>query len=152
VFGARAGRGDGGGNGSERVAPLREEMQKAMEDGAGIYRDQAGLERAAGRIAELRERYARVALDDRSLTFNTELPAYLELGCMLEVAESIIHSGLGRRESRGAHQRRDFPERDDERYLAHSLAYRGEQGGPPRIELLPVTVTRWPPGERVYGR
>jgi len=148
--------GDGGGNGAERVAPLREAMQKTMEEGAGIYRDQAGLEHAAGRIAELRERYGRVALDDRSLTFNTELPAYLELGCMLDVAETVIHSGLERRESRGAHQRRDFPERDDERYLAHSLAFRSEGGdaggGAPRIELQPVTITRWPPGERVYGR
>jgi fumarate reductase flavoprotein subunit len=140
----------------ERIATLREAMQKTMEDGAGIYRDQAGLERAAGRIAELRERYARVALDDRSLTFNTEVTAYLELGYMLDVAETIIHSALARRESRGAHQRRDHPERDDERYLAHSLAFRSEGGdaggGAPRIELLPVTITRWPPGERVYGR
>ena len=145
---------EGGGRreGAERVAPIREAMQKTMEEGAGIYRDQAGLERAAGEIAELRQRYGRVALDDRSLTFNTELPAYLELGCMLDVAEAIIHSGLAREESRGAHQRRDFPERDDERYLAHSLAFRDPDGGAPRIELLPVTITRWPPGERVYGR
>jgi fumarate reductase flavoprotein subunit len=75
---------------------------------------------------------------------------------MLDVAETIIHSALARRESRGAHQRRDHPERDDERYLAHSLAFRSEGGdaggGAPRIELLPVTITRWPPGERVYGR
>ena len=77
---------------------------------------------------------------------------------MLELAEAIIHSGLERKESRGAHQRTDYPERDDEKYLAHSLAYRTAEGGrksgdgAPRIEHLPVTITRWPPGERVYGR
>ncbi len=137
--------------GGERVADLREEMQQAMEDGAGIYRDGAGLAKAAARVAELKARFAEVALDDRSFTFNTELTAALELECMLDVAESIVHSGLARRESRGAHQRTDHPERDDGAFLAHSLAYR-DGDGPPRIELLPVTITRWPPGERVYGR
>jgi fumarate reductase flavoprotein subunit len=126
-------------------------MQQAMEAGAGIYRDEAGLQAAAARIAELRARFADVALDDTSHTFNTELTACLELEFMLDVAEAIIHSGRQRRESRGAHQRTDHPERDDRRYLAHSLARRRE-GGPPAIEYRPVTVTRWPPGERVYGR
>jgi fumarate reductase flavoprotein subunit len=138
-------------DGSERVATVREEMQQAMETGVGIYRDRAGLEKAADRLGELRERFERVTLDDRSLTFNTELVSALELGNMLDVAESVVHSALERRESRGAHQRTDHPERNDEDYLAHSLAYRSESGRP-RIELLPVTVTRWPPGERVYGR
>jgi fumarate reductase flavoprotein subunit len=138
-------------DGSERVATVREEMQQAMETGVGIYRDRAGLEKAADRLGELRERFERVALDDRSLTFNTELVSALELGNMLDVAESVVHSALERRESRGAHQRTDHPERNDEDYLTHSLAYRSESGRP-RIELLPVTVTRWPPGERVYGR
>ncbi len=70
---------------------------------------------------------------------------------MLELAEAIVHSALARRESRGAHQRSDHSERDDQEYLAHSMAYR-VAGGTPRIEYLPVTITRWPPGERVYGR
>jgi fumarate reductase flavoprotein subunit len=138
--------------GGERIATLRGEMQRAMEAGAGIYRERAGLERAAARIAELRGRFSRVALDDSSLTFNTELTAYLELEGMLDVAEAIIHACLAREESRGAHQRRDHPRRDDGRYLAHSLAARGHGGGPPRVDWLPVTITRWPPGERVYGR
>ena len=126
-------------------------MQRAMEDGAGIYRDRARLTSAAARVAEARERLPEVRLDDPSLTFNTELVSVLELGFMLDVAEAIVHSALHRTESRGAHQRTDFPRRDDQRFLAHSLAYRNE-GGPPRIELLPVTITRWPPAERVYGR
>jgi len=137
--------------GSERVAALRREMQGALEAGAGIYRDAAGLEASAAKIQELRERFAGVALDDHSLTFNTELTACLELENMLELASAIIESGLERRESRGAHQRTDHPERDDERYLSHSLAYR-EGEARPRIELLPVSVTRWPPGQRTYGR
>ena len=122
-----------------------------MEEQAGIYRDASGLRAGVERIAGLKDRIYGVALDDRSLTFNTELVAYLELENLLDVAEAILHSGLHREESRGAHQRTDFPERDDDRFLAHSLAYR--QGGDgPRIELLPVTLTRWPPAERVYGR
>ena len=122
-----------------------------MEQGAGIYRDRAGLEAAAGRIQALKERYAGVSLDDHSLTFNTELIAALELGNLLDVAEAIIQSALERTESRGAHQRTDYPDRDDERFLAHSLAYR-RSDGPPRIDYRPVSITRWPPGERVYGR
>ncbi len=137
--------------GGERVAVLRTELQETMEKGAGIYRDRAGLSAAAAKLEELKARFREVALTDRSHTFNTELVAYLELENLLDVAEAILHSGLERRESRGAHQRTDHPERDDERFLAHSLAYRAA-GGVPRIEYLPVTVTRWPPGERVYGR
>jgi fumarate reductase flavoprotein subunit len=139
------------GGGGERVAALRRELQKAMEEGAGIYRDRAGLERAAAAVAALRERFAGVALDDPSLTFNTELAAWLELDCLLDVGEAIVASALARRESRGAHQRSDHPARDDGRYLAHTLARR-RAGGPPAIDFQPVAITRWPPGERVYGR
>jgi fumarate reductase flavoprotein subunit len=137
--------------GGERVAVLRTEMQQTLEKGAGIYRDEPGLSASAAKIGELRERCGAVWLDDRSLTFNTELISFLELANMLDVAEAIVHSGRERRESRGAHQRTDHPRRDDERYLSHSLAYR-QEGGAPRIAYLPVTITRWPPGERVYGR
>jgi len=137
--------------GGERVSVLRTEMQQAMESGAGIYRDESGLRKSADKIQELQDRFKNVSLDDRSRTFNTELVACLELSNMLDLAGAIIQSGLQRRESRGAHQRTDHPERDDANLLAHSLAFRTETG-PPRIEHLPVTITRWPPGERVYGR
>jgi fumarate reductase flavoprotein subunit len=79
------------------------------------------------------------------------LTSALELGFMLEVAEAIVQCAGQRRESRGAHQRTDFPQRDDEKFLAHSLVFRNEDGTS-RVEYLPVTITRWPPGERVYGR
>ncbi len=137
--------------GGERLADLRAEMHRSMEGGAGIYRDAAGLGASAAKIRELQERGRRLALDDASLAFNTELPAALELSYMLDVAEAIILSALRRTESRGSHQRTDHPGRDDARFLAHTLAFRAEDG-PPRIEYLPVTLTRWPPGERVYGR
>jgi fumarate reductase flavoprotein subunit len=137
--------------GGERIATIRTELQGAMEDGAGIYRDRAGLLAAAERMAELRARLAHASLDDVSLTFNTELTGYLELENLMDVAEAILHSALHREESRGAHQRTDFPERDDDRWLAHSLALR-QPDGEPRVELLPVSITRWPPGQRVYGR
>jgi fumarate reductase flavoprotein subunit len=137
--------------GRERISTLRSEMQKTMEECAGIYRHGPALEQAAGQMRRLQERVRDLALDDRSLTFNTELVAALELSCMLDVAETMIHSALARRESRGAHQRTDHPARDDAKYLAHSLAYCGQDGAP-RIEYQPVTITRWPPGKRVYGK
>jgi fumarate reductase flavoprotein subunit len=136
--------------GSERLAALREEMQNTMEQSAGIYRSGDSLARAADRLLGLQERFRDVALQDHSRTFNTELTAALELSFMLDVAEAIVHCALRREESRGAHQRTDFPARDDQRFLAHSLASRNGDGSC-RVEYLPVTITRWPPGERVYG-
>jgi fumarate reductase flavoprotein subunit len=137
--------------GSERLAVLREEMQKTMEQSAGIYRSGEALARAAGALRRLQERLGNVALQDHSRTFNTELIAALELSFMLDVAEAIVSSALRREESRGAHQRTDFPARDDQHYLAHSLAHRNPDGSC-RVEYRPVTITRWPPGERVYGK
>ncbi|MFZ0591334.1 MAG: hypothetical protein WAM39_12695, partial [Bryobacteraceae bacterium] len=139
------------GGGRERISTLREEMQVTMEQGAGIYRGGDSLTRASDKLNELRERFDSIALDDRSHVFNTELVSALELSFMLDVAETITHSALRRTESRGAHQRTDFPARNDEKFLAHSLAYQRNEG-PPKMEYLPVTITRWAPGERVYGR
>jgi len=135
----------------ERIATLRSEMQKTMEESAGIYRTGTVLQEAAQSLRKLQDRFHDIALDDRSYTFNTELTAALELSYMLDVAEAIVQSALQRRESRGSHQRTDYPRRDDTQYLTHSLACRTEDG-PPRIEYLPVTITRWPPGQRVYGK
>ncbi|TDD29828.1 fumarate reductase (quinol) flavoprotein subunit [Kribbella turkmenica] len=137
--------------GHERIADIRTEMQATMENGAGIYRDGDSLAKAAEQLEELRSRYTHAAIDDHSTRFNTELIALLELGFMLDVAESIIACAHRREESRGAHQRTDFPARDDERFLAHSLVRR-QPDGTSRVTYLPVTITRWPPGERVYGR
>jgi fumarate reductase flavoprotein subunit len=137
--------------GRERVATLRDEMQKTMEQCAGIYRAGESLARGADTLRQLQERFRKVALYDHSRTFNTELITALELSFMLDVAEAMVQSALRREESRGAHQRTDFPARDDQRYLAHSLIWRNPDGSG-RVEYLPVTITRWPPGERVYGK
>jgi len=136
--------------GGERIADLRDEMQKTMERSAGIYRTGESLSQAADTLQELQDRFASVTIEDDSRTFNTERIAALELAYMLDVAETIVHSALRREESRGAHQRTDFPKRDDKRYLAHTLIRR-EPDGSCRIEYLPVTITRWPPAERIYG-
>ena len=136
--------------GSERIADLREEMQSTMEDSAGIYRTGASLTKAVDRLRRVQERYANVAIEDHSKTFNTERVSALELSNMLDVAETIVFSALRREESRGAHQRTDFPKRDDTRFLGHSLVHRNPDGSA-RVEYLPVTITRWPPAERIYG-
>ena len=137
--------------GNEPIAVLRSEMQKTLEKSAGIYRTGTLLEEAQANVAELKERFRQVAIQDRSHTFNTELTAALELSYMLDVAEAVVECALHRTESRGAHQRTDFPQRDDEGFLAHSLvSHRPDDR--PKVEYLPVTITRWPPGERVYGR
>src|SRR3989454_1950789 len=134
--------------GRERIATIRTEMQKTMEQGVGIYRDEAGLRQTCDTLRQLRERFAHIAIEDRGRVFNTELIGALELDCMLDVAEAVARSALQRQESRGSHTRTDFPDRNDERYLQHSLAYRTPEG--PRIAYSPVTITRWEPEERKY--
>ncbi|HXJ85163.1 MAG TPA: fumarate reductase (quinol) flavoprotein subunit [Candidatus Methylomirabilis sp.] len=135
-------------DGKERIADIRETMQQAMEKGVGIYRDKAGMEETCGVIRDLKARFARIGLWDHDAVFNTELIAALELECQLDVAEAVANSALKREESRGSHTRTDFPKRNDDQFLRHSLAYRTPDG--PRIEYLPVTITRWPPEERKY--
>jgi fumarate reductase flavoprotein subunit len=137
--------------GRERLATLRDDMHKTMEGSAGIYRNGDSLGRAAQAMRRLRERFTDLAIEDRSRTFNTGAIAALELSFMLEVADAIVNAALAREESRGAHQRTDFPARDDGRFLAHSLIHRTPDGSS-RVEYCPVTITRWPPAERVYGR
>ena len=136
----------------ERLAPLRDAMRDAMEEGVGIYRTESGIGAACATLAELRERYRRgVVLQDRSRTFNTEWFSAIELGFMLDVAQAMAHSAHERTESRGAHMRLDgFEARDDVRFLKHSLAHHRDDGAP-SIEFAPVTITRSPPRSRVYG-
>jgi fumarate reductase flavoprotein subunit len=137
--------------GTERIATLREEMQKIMEKSVGIYRTGASLEEAENKLRELHARCANVALDDHSQTFNTNLITALELSFMLDVSLSMVHCAKQRTESRGAHQRTDFPKRDDQNFLAHSVVTLGRDGSA-QVRYLPVNITRWPPAERVYGQ
>ena len=138
-------------SGTERIADVRTDMQKTMEDSAGIYRTGEAIEAGVQSLGGLRDRFHRLKLEDRSRAFNTELTSALELDYMLELADVVLRSAAQRTESRGAHQRRDHPARDDERFLAHTLAHRATDGSA-RVEYLPVTITKWPPGDRVYGR
>jgi fumarate reductase flavoprotein subunit len=133
----------------ERIADIREAMQLAMDRGVGVYRTGDGLRTVCAELQELRERAKRVRLDDHSHVFNTELTSALELDFMLELAEAIAWAALAREESRGAHSRRDFTERDDQRFLAHSLAHY-QPGQPPRLDYRPVRITRWQPQARTY--
>jgi fumarate reductase flavoprotein subunit len=137
--------------GSEKIANLRKEMHDCMESGAGIYRTEDSLKGSQAIVMELQERFKNIIISDRSSTFNTELTSAIELSHLLDIAEVVIQSALHRKESRGSHQRTDYAARDDKNFLAHSLAFRKENA-PPDIQYAPVTITRWPPAERVYGR
>ena len=134
--------------GKESVAELRREMQQIMERDVGIFREEKALTDACARLATLRQRFANAGVADKDRVFNTELQQALELDFMLDVAQAIAWSALNRRESRGAHSRTDFTTRDDANYLKHSLAF--STGGAPRIDYLPVTITKWQPQERKY--
>ena len=139
----------GRGRGNETISKIRDEMTSAMESGAGIYRTEESLRATCDKLVELRSRFENVGLDDTGRKYNTQLIAALELDCMLDVAQSIAFSAIARKESRGSHQRTDFPARDDGDYLKHSLAFRAD--GDPWIDYKPVTITKWPPARRVYG-
>ncbi len=134
--------------GIERIAMIRDEMQHDMDAGAGVFRTWHGLSQLTKQLAELRERFHNIKIEDSSRTFNTDLTAALELGYMLDAAETIVASALARQESRGAHARRDFPERDDSRYLKHTISYATD--GPPRLEYRDVTITNFTPQARTY--
>jgi len=138
-------------DGRERIATLRREMAQTMEDGCGIYRSEQPLKATCDKLAELKERYRHVQLDDHSTAWNTEWLLAIELGYQLDVAQAMAHSALERRESRGSHQRLDgYEERDDAQFLKHSLAhYAGNDV--PRISHAAVTITHSPPGTRAYG-
>jgi fumarate reductase flavoprotein subunit len=135
--------------GAERIGTIREEMQHDMDAGAGVFRTREGLEKLTRQLGALRDRFEKIKIEDSSRTFNTELTAALELDFMLEVSETIAYSALAREESRGAHSRRDFPERDDARWLKHTLAFRTDRAEP-RLEYTDVSITNFKPQARTY--
>ena len=136
-------------SGDERIGVIREEMQLDMDTGAGVFRTREGLAKLTKQLGVLRDRFERIKIEDSSRTFNTELMSVLELDYMLEVAEAITYSALAREESRGAHARRDFPERDDEKFLKHTIAFRTDEISP-RLEYRDVRITNFKPQARVY--
>ncbi len=136
--------------GTETVAGLRKEMMHTMEEHAGIYRSGEGLAAACATLADLRSRYQRLELHDKTNVYNTDLLQALELGSMLDCAEAVAQSARARTESRGAHQRLDHPARDDGKFLRHSLAtFRGAEA--PDIGYRDVVITKSQPGVRDYS-
>ena len=138
--------------GTERWSTLRDEMGRSMEEGCGIYRTPALMQKTIDTLAELKARYQRMHISDSSSVFNTELLYSLELEHSLNVAECMAHAAMHRKESRGAHQRLDegCRTRDDKRFLHHTLTFFNADGAP-RIDTSPVTITRLPPAQRLYG-
>ena len=138
-------------NGTEKASHIRHEMVKAMEDTLGIYRIGSEMEQGVAKIAELRERFKNVKVEDKTKVYNTELLLAFELESSLCVAEAMAVGALNRKESRGAHQRLDgFEQRDDVNFLKHTLTYfNGDKA--PRLDYEDVNITRFKPAERVYG-
>ena len=133
----------------ETHARLRLELATLMDKKVGVYRDEPGLNEALQSLAELRRRYASVAVGDKGRVFNQALEFALELGYMLDCAEAIVRSAVVRKESRGAQARSDYPERNDADWLKHILVT-ARPGGEAEISYVPVTITRWQPEVRTY--
>jgi succinate dehydrogenase / fumarate reductase flavoprotein subunit len=135
-------------NGNERVPAIRDEMRQIMDEKVWIYRNGPQLETALKEIRQLKSRFRNVKIEDKGKPFNTGLLETLQLDFMLDLAEVTIACALPRTESRGAHSRTDYPKRDDQNWLKHTLAYCTRDG--PRLEYMPVTITKWPPVARTY--
>ncbi len=132
----------------ERASTIRHELSSTMNGCVGVFREEKGLKKALERVRELRERYRKVCIDDKGDVFNMDLQNALELKNILLLAEAICLGALERKESRGAHYRKDYPKRDDENWLKHSLFCLKD--GEIRIDYKDVTITRFPPKERRY--
>jgi succinate dehydrogenase / fumarate reductase flavoprotein subunit len=134
--------------GKEQAAAIRDALQDEMMEKASVFREAKSLEAMREKLKELREHYAHVKIEDRGTQYNTELLEVIELGNLLDLAEVLVESALGREESRGAHSREDFPKRDDINWLKHTLAYQTPKGI--EFRYKPVTITKFQPQERKY--
>jgi succinate dehydrogenase / fumarate reductase flavoprotein subunit len=137
------------GQGREVVADIRKAMRKVMMDKVSVFRTEAFLTEALANVRQLKERLDNIAIMDKGRRWNTELLEAWELGCLLDLAEVTAVAALARQESRGAHFREDFPDRDDVNWLKHSLAHR-ESDGQIRMDTKPVTLGLYEPAKRVY--
>ncbi|MEN9737162.1 MAG: hypothetical protein RJA26_395 [Actinomycetota bacterium] len=134
--------------GTEKVAVLRKELQDTMDKNAQVYRTEESLKESLAKIAELRERYQHISIQDQGQRFNTDLLEAVEMGFLLDLAEVLAYTALERRESRGGHFREDYPERDDKKFMVHSMAYKN--GDKIKLGWKPVTITNYQPMERKY--
>jgi succinate dehydrogenase / fumarate reductase flavoprotein subunit len=123
-------------------------MQKTMTANVGVFRTEQTLAQGRDDLEALRQKYQKIEIDDSGHRFNTDLLEAWELGCLLELAEVTAISGLARKESRGAHARDDYTERDDEQWLKHTLCYLQSDGY--RLEYKDVNIGRYEPKPRVY--
>lgn len=135
-------------NGKESAYVLRRELQRIMDKNVGVFRTAEGLNTASARIQELKQCLPHMKVVDKSRIYNTDLLAALEMENLIDLAEVIVAGASARTESRGAHSRRDFPQRDDTNWLKHTLAYYTPTGA--RLEYIPVRITLWQPVERKY--
>lgn len=135
-------------DGEEDHYQIRAELRRTLDAHMGVFRTAEGMESGLKKIAELKQRYRRIRLKDKSLRYNTDLMRAIETGFMLDVAEAATAGGLARRESRGSHARRDYTARDDVNWLKHTLAHFTEKG--PKLDYSPVRITMWQPVERKY--
>lgn len=135
-------------NGKFRVAEIRDRLREEMMARVGVFREEGLMSEMQGSLQELKEQYQHIKIDDKGKRWNTDLLEALELGYGLDIAETVIASALARKESRGAHSRNDYPNRDDENFLAHTLAFKTDNG--PELRYKPVVITRFQPQERKY--
>jgi succinate dehydrogenase / fumarate reductase flavoprotein subunit len=134
-----------------RPAEIRRALAAVMMDNVGVFRDEALLSAAVAEIGRLKEEYTRVRVEDTGSVFNTDLLEARELGYLLDTAEATAVSARARKESRGAHSREDFPDRDDAKFLAHTMIWRGNDGAPAeKIDYKPVVITKFEPKPRIY--
>jgi len=134
----------------ERPWKIRDELAQTMHENFGVFRREDQMERQGEIVAALRERFERVVVEDKGQVFNNDLTQALELGFLLELAQCMVVAGIARKESRGAHARpSDFPDRDDEHYMKHTLVMLDDDGRP-ELDWRDVTVTKWQPQERTY--
>lgn len=136
------------GSGGEKAYLLRNDMQELMTKSCSVFRNEEDLKKALSGLEDLKDRYRNVTIDNRSDAFNSDLLEAMELECLLGLAETILISALARQESRGAHFREDYPERDDKNWLKHTLIRQTDRG--PEISYKPVTITRFEPKVRTY--
>ena len=129
--------------GLERAWQIRDDLGKTMSLNLGIFRTKQSMQEALGAIQALKARANRMCVQDKGRIFNTDLIQALELQCLLDIADTIVVSALGREESRGAHYRADFPTRNDSAWIRHTVSHRREDG--PQLSYAPVTITRFPP-------
>jgi len=142
--------------GTERIAVLRKTLQDEMDRKAQVFRTDESLGEVLGTIEELRDRYLNVHVDDKGKRYNTDLLEAVELGFLLDLAEVVVYAARNRKESRGGHMRDDYPKRDDENYMQHTMAYltgdahSSDAADHITLDWKPVVVTRYQPMERKY--